>query len=149
MEVHVAHPQSGDTVKIHYTGRLEDGRVFDSSKERNPVELKMGEGQLLPGFEEALTQMEPGDERTITIPAERAYGPHRPELMLSVDRSELPDHITPEVGQHLQIPQDDGRVAVVRITQVSDELVTLDVNHPLAGQNLTFELELVEVGVRR
>jgi peptidylprolyl isomerase len=144
----MAHPQSGDVVKIHYTGRLDDGRVFDSSKERSAVEVTVGEGKLLPGFDETITQMEPGDARTITIPAERAYGPHRPELVLAVDRTELPDHITPEVGQHLQIPQDDGQMAVVRIAEVSEERVTLDVNHPLAGQNLTFDLELVEIGPR-
>ena len=145
----MAQPQSGDIVKIHYTGRLDDGRVFDSSKERSPVEVTVGEGKLLPGFDEAITQMEPGDERTITIPADRAYGPRRPELVLAVDRTELPDHITPEVGQHLQIPQDDGRMAVVRIAEVSEEQVTLDVNHPLAGENLTFDLELVEIGSRK
>lgn len=142
----MAHPQSGDKVKIHYTGRLDDGRVFDSSKERQPIELTVGDEQLLPGFEEALTGMEPGEERTVTIPAERAFGPHRPELVLSVDRGELPDHIQPQVGQQLQLQQGNGEVTVVTVSEVSDEQVTIDANHPLAGQNLTFDLELLQVG---
>ena len=145
----MAHPRAGDTVKVHYTGRLHDGRVFDSSRERNPLELTVGESRLLPGFEEALTQMEPGEERTVTIPAERAYGPHRSELVLSVDRTELPEHIQPEVGQRLQVRQDDGEVTVLMVADVSDQQVTLDANHPLAGEDLTFELELMEVGPRR
>lgn len=142
----MAHPRSGDKVKIHYTGRLDDGRVFDSSKERTPIELTVGEERLLPGFEEALTGMEPGDERTVKIPADRAFGPHRPELMLSVGRDELPEHIKPQVGQQLQMQQGNGEVAVVTVAEVSDEQVTIDANHPLAGQDLTFDLELVEVG---
>jgi peptidylprolyl isomerase len=142
----MAHPRSGDTVKVHYTGRLQDGRVFDSSKGREPLELTVGEGQLIPGFENALVQMEPGEERTITIPPDEAYGPHRPELILEVDRDEIPEHIQPEVGQQLQMHTDGGSTAIVRVAEVSDEQVTLDANHPLAGQALTFDLELVEIG---
>jgi peptidylprolyl isomerase len=144
----MAHPRSGDTVKVHYTARLDDGRVFDSSKERNPLELTIGAGKPFPGFDEALTEMEPGEARTVTIPADRAFGPHRPELMLAVDRSEFPDHIEPRVGQQLQVRQGQGEVAAVTVADVSDEQVTLDANHPLAGRDLTLELELVEVGPR-
>jgi peptidylprolyl isomerase len=139
------HPQSGDTVKVHYTGRFGDGRVFDSSKERGPMELTLGEGQVIPSFEEALTEMEPGEEKTVTIPAEQAYGPRRPDLMVSVDRTEFPKHIEPTVGQELQVRKNDAEVAVVRVAGVSDKEVTLDANHPLAGEDLTFDLELVEV----
>jgi peptidylprolyl isomerase len=140
----MTHPRSGDTVRVHYTGRLDDGRVFASSKAQEPLELTVGQGTLLPSVEETLTRMEPGEERTVTIPAERAYGPHQPELVLAVDRAEFPEDIEPEVGQKLRVRQGD-EVVVVRIAEVSDEEVTIDANHPLAGQNLTFDLELVEI----
>jgi len=142
----MAHPRAGDTVKVHYTGRLDDGRVFDSSKQRDPLELTLGDGRVIPGFEEAIAAMQPGEERTVRIPADRAYGRHRSELVLAVDRSELPPDIQPQVGQHLQVQHDDGEVTVVRVAEVSDEQVTIDANHPLAGHDLTFELELVAVG---
>lgn len=142
----MAQPRPGDTVRVHYTGRLDDGRVFGSSKEQSPLELTLGDGKLIPALEDALTEMEPGEERTVTIPAERAYGEHQPELVLAVDRTEFPDHIEPTVGQQLQMQQDDGQVAVVRVAEVSDEQVTLDVNHPLAGQDLIIDLELVGIG---
>ena len=141
----MAHPRSGDTVKVHYTGRFGDGRVFDSSRQREPMEVTVGAGRVIPGFEEALTRMEPGEERTVTIPAEQAYGARRPDLMVAVNRTEFPEHIEPSVGQQLQVRQDDGQVAVVTIAEVSDEQVTIDANHPLAGEDLTFDLELVEV----
>lgn len=144
----MAHPRSGDTVKVHYTARLDDGRVLDSSKERDPLELTIGEGKPFPGFDEALTQMEPGEERTVTIPADRGYGPHRPELMVAVDRTEFPNDIQPQVGQQLQVRHEQGQVSVVTVAEVSDEQVTLDANHPLAGRDLTLELQLVEVGPR-
>lgn len=142
----MAQPRPGDTVRVHYTGRLDDGRVFGSSKEQSPLELTLGDGKLIPALEDALTEMEPGEERTVTIPAERAYGEHQPELVLAVDRTEFPDHIEPTVGQQLQMQQDDGQVAVVRVAEVSDEQVTLDVNHPLAGEDLIIDLELVGIG---
>jgi peptidylprolyl isomerase len=141
----MAQPRPGDKVKVHYTGRLDDGRVFDSSKDREPTELTVGEGRVIPSFEEALTGMEPGTERTVTIPAEEAYGPRRPALLVPVDRTEFPEHIRPEVGQQLQMRQGDDRVLQVTVAEVSDTQVTLDANHPLAGQNLTFDLQLVEV----
>jgi peptidylprolyl isomerase len=144
----VAHPQSGDTVKVHYTGRLDDGRVFDSSKEKAPLELTLGREQVIPGFEQAVTQMEPGEAKTVTVPAEKAYGPRRPELVLAVDRTEIPESIDLAVGQKLKIQRNDGLVTVVSVAGVSDEKVTLDANHPLAGEDLTFDLELVEVRSR-
>jgi peptidylprolyl isomerase len=145
----MAHPRSGDTVKVHYTARLEDGRVLDSSKERDPMELTVGEGKPFPGFDDALTQMEPGEERTVTVPADRGYGPHRPELVLAVDRTEFPKDIEPEVGQQLQVRHEQGQVSVVTVADVSDTEVTIDANHPLAGRDLTLELQLVEVAKRR
>ena len=144
----MAHPRSGDTVKVHYTARLDDGRVFDSSKERDPLQLTIGEGKPFPGLDEALTEMEPGEERTVTIPADRGYGPHRPELLVAVDRTEFPNDIQPQVGQRLQVRHEQGQVSVVTVADVSDEQVTLDANHPLAGRDLTLELQLVEVAPR-
>lgn len=139
------HPQSGDTVTVHYTGRLDDGRVFDSSRNREPLELTVGARQVIPAFEETVTQMEPGETRTVTVPAEQAYGPRRPELVQAVDRTDFPDNIQATVGQRLQVQRRDGQVTEVRVADVSDEQVTLDANHPLAGQDLTFDLELVEI----
>ena len=140
----MTYPRSGDTVRVHYTGRLDDGRVFASSRAQEPLELTVGEGTLIPVVEETLTRMEPGEERTVTIPPERGYGPHQPELVIAVDRADFPDDIEPEVGQELQVQQGDAMI-VMRVAEVSDEQVTIDANHPLAGQNLTFDLELVEV----
>jgi peptidylprolyl isomerase len=144
----MAHPRSGDTAVVHYTGRLRDGRVFDSSKQRGPLELTVGKSQVIPKFEEAVTAMEPGEERTVAIPAEQAYGPRRADLIVAVDRAQFPEHIEPAVGQELQVRRDGGDTAIVRVAEVSDEQVTLDTNHPLAGEDLTFDLELVEVRSR-
>jgi FKBP-type peptidyl-prolyl cis-trans isomerase 2 len=141
----MAHPRSGDTARVHYTGRLSDGRIFDSSRERGPIEVTVGSGKVIRGFEQAVTEMQPGEERTVTIPAAQAYGPRRDELMVAVDREEFPEHIEPTVGQKLQVQNDRGQTTVVRIAEVSKERVLLDANHPLAGEDLTFDLELVEI----
>lgn len=140
----MAQARSGDTVRVHYTGRLDDGSTFDSSQGREPLEFTLGEGQVIPGFEDGVEGMSPGEEKTVTIPSDQAYGPRSDEMMLVVDRAQFPDHIRPEVGQQLQMSQ-DGRVAIVTIVDVGDESVTLDANHPLAGQDLTFDLRLVEI----
>lgn len=137
--------KSGDVVHVHYTGTLEDGRVFDSSKGLDPLAFTLGAGQVIPGFDQAITGLTPGDEKRITIPADEAYGPHRDELVLVVDRTELPADMEPAAGQQLQLSQ-EGESYVVTITDVTAEQVTLDANHPLAGQDLTFELQLVEIG---
>lgn len=144
----MSHPRPGDTVAVHYTGRLADGTVFDSSREREPMELTVGGGQVIPTFEEAVAGMQPGEARTITIPADQAYGPHREELMVSVERSEFPDHIEPAVGLALEVRQEGGEAAIVRVAEVSGEEITLDANHPLAGEDLTFDLELVAIKPR-
>jgi len=137
--------EAGNTVKVHYTGRLNDDTQFDSSAGRDPLEFTLGTGQVIPGFEEAVTGMALGDTKTVTIPAEQAYGPHQADLVLVVERNQIPPHINPEVGQQLEIHQQDGRAAAVVITEVTDESVSLDANHPLAGQDLIFDLELVEI----
>lgn len=137
--------KSGDTVQVHYTGKLADGTVFDSSKDREPLEFAIGEGQIIPGFEQAVIGMAPGESKTTEISSEEAYGPHRPEMVLEVDREQIPEDIEVETGQQLQVQHPSGQQIPVVVTQVADSKVTLDANHPLAGQDLTFDIELVKV----
>jgi peptidylprolyl isomerase len=139
------HPHVGDTIMVHFTGRLDDGRIFATSREREPLKVTVGDHEVIPTLEETLLQMTPGEERTITVPVERAYGPRRPELLLSVDRSDLPREVPARVGHQVQMRQDNGQVRVVTIAGVDDEHVVIDANHPLAGENLTFDLRLVEI----
>jgi peptidylprolyl isomerase len=136
--------KKGDNVKVHYTGKLDDGTVFDSSEGKDPLEFQMGDSQVIPGFEDAVKGMNPGDKKTFKIPSDQAYGACREDLVAQITREQFPDHITLEVGQQLQIPQEEGQPLMVRITEVTEEAVTLDANHPLAGEDLTFEIELVE-----
>lgn len=137
--------KEGDTVKVHYTGKLGDGTIFDTSDDRAPLEFTIGGGQIIPGFEKAVIGMEPGETKTATIPPEEAYGPRSKEMTLTVDRGQFPEEIDPEPGQQLQVQQPDGRAAVVIISDVSESTVTLDANHPLAGQPLTFDIRLVDI----
>lgn len=136
--------RAGDTVRVHYTGKLGDESVFDSSSGRDPLEFTIGEGRVIPGFEKAVEGMEVGEERTVTIPAQEAYGERRDEMVATVGRDQFPPTIDPEVGQQLQMNQ-NGQAIPVRVTDVSEESVTLDANHPLAGQDLKFDVELVEI----
>ncbi len=136
---------NGDTVKVHYVGRLEDGTVFDSSYDREPLEFTIGQRQLIPGFEQGVIGMEPGESKTITISAEQAYGPYRPEKVIDVDRRQLPEGLEPEVGMRLRGIEPSGRVIDFTIIGVTDAEVTLDGNHPLAGKNLSFDIELLEI----
>jgi len=137
--------KDGDTVKVHYTGKLEDGTVFDSSKDREPLEFTLGEGQLIPGFEKAVTELEEGESKEVTIPADKAYGEPREDLIITVPKDQLPEDVEPQVGMQLQVNQPNGEPVPVRITEVGDENLTLDANHPLAGRELTFDIEVVEV----
>lgn len=137
--------KQGNTVKIHYTGKLDDGTVFDSSEGRDPLEFTIGDGNIIPGFEEAVVGMNEGDSVTTTIPSDKAYGPHHAEMVLNVDKSQFPPNIDPSVGDQLQLQQQDGRKIQVLVTEVSPESVTLDANHPLAGKDLTFDIELVSI----
>ncbi|UBF25651.1 peptidylprolyl isomerase [Kovacikia minuta CCNUW1] len=141
----MAHAKSGDTVKVHYTGKLEDGTEFDSSRDRDPLEFTIGEGNIIPGFEKAVVGMSLGESKTEIIPTEQAYGPYQEEMVVTIDRKQMPAEIAPEVGQQLHIQQPNGQVLPVIITDVSDATVTLDANHPLAGENLTFDIQLVEI----
>ena len=133
------------TVKVHYTGKFDDGTVFDSSEQREPLEFTIGENQVIPGFEHAVIGMILGELKTVTIPADEAYGPYRPEMVISVHRDEFPDNLAPEIGQRLQVRQADGQVVIVTVTEIEDEQVKLDANHPLAGRDLIFDIELVDV----
>lgn len=137
--------KTGDTVKVHYTGKLEDGTVFDSSLEREPLAFQLGAGQIIPGFEKAVEGMTPGDKTTTLIPAAEAYGQRSEEALVTVPRSDLPPEINPQVGQRLQMQQEGSHPLTVEIIQVDEDQVTLDANHPLAGKNLSFDIELVAV----
>ncbi|NLA99800.1 MAG: peptidylprolyl isomerase, partial [Methanomicrobiales archaeon] len=141
----MAQAKEGDTVQVHYTGKLGDGTVFDTSDEQTPLEFTIGSGQIIPGFERAVVGMEPGETKTATIPPEEAYGLHREEMTITVEKEQFPDDINPEPGQQLQVQQPDGRMALVVISDVSESTVTLDANHPLAGQPLTFDIRLVDI----
>ena len=137
--------KSGDTVKVHYTGKLEDGTVFDTSQEREPLEFTIGEGSIIPGFEEAVKGMEVGQSKEVNIPAQQAYGDYREDLLLMIDKAQLPKDLKPEVGQRLQMQQVDGGTAIVVVAEVGETTITVDANHPLAGKNLIFAIEVVDI----
>lgn len=134
-----------ETVKLHYTGKLGDGQIFDSSIEREPLEVKLGEGRLIPGFEKGLVAMKVKEKKTITIPKEEAYGEVQKELFQKVPNENLPPEIKPEVGMGLVSKNPDGSERQLRVADVKDDFIIVDANHPLAGQDLTFELELLEI----
>lgn len=141
----MAQAKAGDTVKVHYTGTLDDGTVFDTSAEREPLEFTLGEGTVIPGFEKAVTGMKPSETKSFKILAADAYGSYRQEMVLDVDRDQFPADLQPEVGQRLQVGQGEGDSIVVTVAEVTEEKVTLDANHPLAGKDLIFEVKLVEI----
>jgi FKBP-type peptidyl-prolyl cis-trans isomerase 2 len=141
----MASAAAGDTVRIHYTGRLDDGTVFDSSEGREPLEFTLGSGQVIPGFDSAVTGMDVDQLKTVTIPPDEAYGPHRADLMLPVSRSRLPEGIDPHLGERLQMSSADGQTFQVTVAETHSDRLVLDANHPLAGQSLTFDIQLVSV----
>jgi FKBP-type peptidyl-prolyl cis-trans isomerase 2 len=138
--------KSGDTVSIHYTGRLEDGSVFDSSQGRDPLEFEVGSGQIIPGLDQAIPGMTEGDTKTVSVPPEQAYGPVNPNAMQQVPRSDIPAEIPLEVDTPLQVQTSEGQTIPVRVAEVTDDHVVLDANHPLAGKALIFDIELVKIG---
>jgi FKBP-type peptidyl-prolyl cis-trans isomerase 2 len=142
----IQQAKTGDTVRVHYTGRLQDGTIFDTSVGSEPLEFTLGQGQVIPGFEQAVIGMQVGESKTVTIPADQAYGPRRDDMILEVSRDELPDDLEPTVGMYLQMNQGDGGIMIVTITEVSETTIKIDANHPLAGQDLVFDIELVEIG---
>ena len=135
----------GNTVKVHYRGTLEDGSEFDTSHGREPIEVTIGHGQVIPGFEEALLGMAVGENKSVTIAADDAYGPYRNELVQEVERAQIPTDIDLEVDGALLVQAPDGQSMRLIVKALSEESVTLDANHPLAGEDLTFELNLVEI----
>lgn len=138
--------QQGDTVKIHYTGTLDDGTVFDSSEGREPLEFTLGSGQVIPGFEEGVTGMNVGEKKSINIPPEKAYGERNEEMVIQVPSAQVPADLNPQVGQKLQMSGPQGQTIVVEVLEVTDETLTLDANPPLAGKALNFDIELVAIG---
>lgn len=138
--------KSGDNVQVHYTGTLEDGTQFDSSKGREPLAFTLGSGQVIAGFDAAVSGMEVGETKMVRIPADEAYGQRRDDLSLTVDREQIPAEIELQIGMQLQMQQPNGQPVAVTVTEISDADVTLDANHPLAGEDLNFELELVAIG---
>ncbi len=141
----MAQVEDGNTVKVHYTGKFEDGTVFDTSADRDPLEFTIGRGQLIPGFEQAVIGMSAGESKTVNIPADEAYGQHNAEMLTEVDRSQFPADLNPEVGQQLQFNRPDSQTVVVTVASVSESTVTLDANHPLAGKDLIFDIQPVEI----
>ena len=137
--------KSGDTVKIHYTGTLEDGTQFDSSSGRDPLEFSLGGGQVIPGFDAAVTGMSVGESKSVTITPEDAYGERHEQLVQQVPRDALPEDMEPAVGMQLQSQSPDGQVMNLAVTDVLEDAITVDANHPLAGLALTFAIELVEI----
>ena len=134
---------NGDTAKVHYTARLENGRVISTTKGRLPLEIRIGSGTRILGLEQGIIGMEIGETRTIRVPPEQGFGPKWKELMVEVDRSELPDSVTPTVGKRLQVRKEGGNLVDVTIADIDEHTVTLDANHPLAGETLTFDIQLV------
>ena len=141
----MSQAKKGDSVKIHYTGKLADGTVFDSSAGRDPLDFTLGGGQVIAGFEEAVLGMVIGDKKTVTIPSHKAYGEKNEEMVIEVPRSQVPPDLNPEVDQKLQMGGPNGELIVVTVVEVNDEVVILDANPPLAGKDLTFELELMAI----
>ncbi|XOF34286.1 MAG: FKBP-type peptidyl-prolyl cis-trans isomerase [Candidatus Electrothrix sp. YB6] len=137
--------KQGDSVKVHYTGSLTDGTQFDSSVGVDPLEFTLGSGQVIAGFDEAITGMEPGEKKTVTISADKAYGQRNEEMVINAPRDQVPDNITPEVGQQLQLSGPNNQPIIVKVIEVTDEHIQLDANPPLAGKDLTFDLELVSI----
>ena len=137
--------RAGDTVKVHYVGKLDDGSIFDASSDRDLLEFTIGDGRIIPGFEQAVIGMDLTESKTIRIPCDEAYGRYLEEMVMVVGKHQLPPDLSPEIGQHLRIPRNDGQEVIVAVTSISDADVTLDANHPLAGKDLTFEIQLVEI----
>ena len=136
----------GDTVRIHYTGTLNDGSTFDSSEGRDPLQFEVGSGQIIPGLDKELPGMAVGDKKTVNIPAAEAYGEKNPQMQQAIPREQIPANIPLELGMRLQMQTPEGQVIPVTVATVDEQTVTLDANHPLAGKDLTFDFEVVSIG---
>ncbi|MEW6501034.1 MAG: FKBP-type peptidyl-prolyl cis-trans isomerase [Thermodesulfobacteriota bacterium] len=142
----MAQAKKGDRVKIHYTGKLTNGTVFDSSAGREPLEFTLGSGQVIAGFDEAVDGMAVGEAKSILIPVDKAYGPRSEQLIMDIPRSQVPPDLDPQVDQQLQMGGPNGEVIVVKVVKVTESAITLDANPPLAGEDLNFDIELVAIG---
>jgi peptidylprolyl isomerase len=141
----MAGAKEGDVVKVLYAGKLEDGTVVSRTPEGESLQFTIGDGKMMPGFEKAVIGMNPGEKKTVDIKAEDGFGPYEQALLLEVQRSEWPDDIEPKIGEQLELERDDGHKIVARITGITDDIVTLDANHPLAGTDLVFDIELESI----
>ena len=141
----MAQAKQGDKVQLHYMGKLQDGTIFDSSRERHPLQFTIGEGKVIAGFEQAVIGMKIGEHKTARIPMEQAYGPHREDMVVTMDRSKLPSGLDPKIGQRLEMTQVDDQTSLVTVIDATESTLTLDANHPLAGKELTFDIELVGI----
>jgi FKBP-type peptidyl-prolyl cis-trans isomerase 2 len=140
-----AQAKNGDVVQVDYTGTLENGTVFDTSVGGEPLNFTLGEGQMIPGFEQAVLGMKVGESKTVTIPADKAYGQYRDDLVQVINREDLPAGLDPEVGEQLQGPRPGGGTGICTVTNVTNTTITVDFNNPLAGKNLTFEITLISI----
>lgn len=138
--------KKGDKVSVHYHGRLNDGTTFDSSEGREPLAFVAGQGQVIKGFDDAVLDMQPGDKKTVNIPVNEAYGPRHENMMMDFPITDFPPDITPQIGHELHMSDNEGNNFPVVITAINGDMVTLDANHPLAGHDLTFDIELVTIG---
>jgi peptidylprolyl isomerase len=141
----MAQAKNGDTVKVHYSGKLDTGFLFDTSEGSDPLQFELGSGCFIPGFEEAVVGMSPGESKTVRIPPEKGYGLYREDRVIKIDRKDLPEDIVPAEGMTLEICASNGVMVPVQITEIEGDTVTLDANHPLSEQTLNFEIKLVEI----
>lgn len=137
--------KKGDTIRVHYTGKLEDGQEFDSSLKRDPLQFQVGTGSMIKGFENAVLDLKPGDKKTVKIVPEEAYGERDENLLIKMPKKSVPEGVTPEVGMRLQLANQQGQAVPVVVTEVLDDSLMLDANHPLAGKTLVFDIEVVEI----
>ncbi len=144
----MAAAKKGDVVKVEYKGKTEDGTVVSRTPEDETLQFTIGDGKMMPGFEQAVIGMDEGESKTVDIMAEDGFGPYREELVMTVERSEWPKDIEPEIGEQLELEREDGHTIVARVTGVTDATVSLDANHPLAGKDLTFDIELKSIAQR-
>ena len=141
----MSQAKKGNKVKVHYTGTLTDETIFDSSRERGPIEFEVGAGQMITGFDAAVEGMKVGESKKVNIPANEAYGPKNEEAMIKVAKDQLPEGMNPEIGMQLEATQQDGRTQVLVVGEVMENEVVLDANHPLAGKDLVFDIEMMEI----
>jgi peptidylprolyl isomerase len=141
----MARAERGNAVRVHYTSRLKDGTAIDSSYGSDPLVFTIGDGRMIQGFEEAVIGMSPGKTKVVTIPPEKAYGSYRDDRVITISRKDLPDDLKPELGMNVEIPDKEGCMVPAQIISISDTEITLDANHPLAEQTLTFEINLIEI----